>query len=81
MAGCSVVTVAEAEELPLTVRRKLPLGTPLPVRGIWAGELGSELVMVRVLLSAPRVLGVKVTVAVQLVLGTRVVKMQGAVRA
>ena len=39
MAGRSLTTVAVAVVPPLTVRRKLPLGTPVPVRGTCAGEL------------------------------------------
>jgi hypothetical protein len=81
VAGCSLGTVAEAVAALLTVRRKLPLGTPVPVRGMSVGELGSELVMVRVLLRGPRVVGVKVMVAVQVALGARVVRVQGTVRA
>jgi hypothetical protein len=81
VAGRSLATVAEAVVPPLTVRRKLPLGTPVPVRGIRAGELASELVMVRVLLRGPRVVGVKVMVAVQLVFGASMVKLQGTVMA
>jgi len=38
---------------------------PVPVRGMVAGELGSELVRVRVADWVPMVVGVKVTVAVQ----------------
>ena len=81
MAGYSLAMVAEAEVLPLTVRRKLPLATPVPVRGTMVGELASELVMVRVPVRGPRVVGVKVMVAVQVALGARVVVVQGVVRA
>jgi hypothetical protein len=65
--------VAVAEELPLTVRRKVPLGTPVPVRGRRVGEFVSELSMVRVPLLGPRVVGVKVMVTGQLELARRVV--------
>jgi hypothetical protein len=65
----------------LTVRRKVPLGTPVPVRGMSAGELASELAMVRVLLRWPRVAGVKVTVTVQVDPGASVIVVQGTVRA
>ena len=65
----------------MTVRRKLPLGTPVPVSGMKVGELGSELVRVRVLLRGPRAVGVKVMVAVQVASGARVVVVQEVVRA
>ena len=81
MAGCSLATEAEAEEPPLTVRRKLPLETPVPVRGRSAGELVSELVMVRVPVRGPRAVGVKVMVTGQVEPGARVVVEQGAVTA
>jgi hypothetical protein len=64
----------------LTVRRKLPLGTPVPVRGMRVGELVSEL-RVRVPVRAPRVVGVKVMVMGQLEPGVRVLVEQGAVMA
>jgi hypothetical protein len=73
--------VAEAVGPPLTVRRKLPLGTPVPVRGMRAGELASELVTVRMLLRGPRVVGVKVMVAEQVALGVSAVRVQGVVMA
>ena len=55
------------EILPPTVRVKEPVveAMPVPVRGMVAGELGSELVRVRVADWVPMVVGVKVTVAVQ----------------
>jgi hypothetical protein len=73
--------VADAVDELLTVRRKVPLGTPVPVRGRRVGELGSELEMVRVLLRWPRAVGVKVMVAVQEALGPRVMGLQGTVMA
>ena len=81
MAGRSLTTVAEAVGPPLTVRRKLPLGTPVPVRGTSVGELASELAMVRVPVRGPRVVGVKVMVTGQLEPGVRVVVEQGTVTA
>ncbi len=81
MAGRSATTVAVPVGPPLTVRRKLPLGTPLPVRGTRVGELVSVLAMVRVPVRAPRTVGVKVTVMGQLEPGVRVVVEQGAVTA
>ncbi len=71
-----------AEGAPLTVRRKVPLGTPVPVRGMlrfWRPVLGS--VEVRVPLRGPRAVGVKVTVSWQLLPGARVVVVQGTVMA
>jgi hypothetical protein len=74
--------VAEAEAAPLTVSEKVPLGTPVPVRGMLSdGALVLVLVEVRVLLSGPSAVGVKVTVIWQLVLGARVVVVQGTVMA
>ena len=69
-----------AEAAPLTVRVKVPLGTPVPVSGM-VREVAPVLVLVavRVPLSGPRVVGVKVTVIWQLVLGARVVVVQGTV--
>ena len=81
MAGNSLGTVADAEGPPLTVRRKLPLPTPVPVRGTMSGEVVAELVMVRVPGRAPRVVGVKVTVMRQLAPGASVVRVQGMVMA
>ena len=46
-----------------------------------AGELGSELVMVRVPVRAPVAVGVKVTVTEQLAPAARVVTAQGVVMA
>ena len=57
--------VCEVE--PSTVRVKEPEveATPVPVKGMVAGELGSELVRDRVADWEPMVVGVTVTVAVQ----------------
>jgi hypothetical protein len=65
----------------LTVRRKLPLGTPVPVRGRSAGELASLLARVRVPVRGPRAVGEKVMVTGQLDPGVRVVVVQGTVTA
>src|SRR5277367_1742528 len=81
VAGNSLCTVMEADGPLLTVSVKLPLPTPLPVRGMMFGEVLAGpllgLVMVRVPGRAPRVVGVKVTVAVQLAPGASVVVVQG----
>jgi hypothetical protein len=80
-----VTAVAEAEEALLAVRRKLPLVTPVPVRGTMLDEVPAGpllgLVMVRVPGRAPRVVGVKVTVIVQVAPGASVVRVQGTVMA
>ena len=75
------MTVALAVGPPLTVRVKVPLGTPVPVSWRVAGELVSVLLTVRVPLRGPSAVGVKVTVAEQLAPGARVVRAQGTVRA
>ena len=81
MAGWPEMTVALAEEPPLTVRENWPLGEPEPVRGIVAGELGSELVTVRVPVRWPRTAGVKVMTTAQLAPGARAVVLPGVVTA
>ena len=74
--------VAVAEAAPLTVSEKVPLGTPVPVIGMVRGVAPVlVLVAVRVPLSGPRAVGLKVTVSWQLVLGARVVVVQGTVMA
>jgi hypothetical protein len=77
VAGNSLWTLTEAEGPPLTVRVKAPLVTPVPVRGMMSGEVASELVMVRVPGRAPRVVGLKVTVAAQLAPGASVSRCRG----
>jgi len=81
VAGAPLVTVALAEGPPLTVSRKEALAMPVPVRGTRVGELGSELVTVRVPGRLPRAVGVKVTVAVQVAPAAKVLVGQGLVKA
>ena len=81
MAGEPEVTVADAVEAPSTERVKVPLAMPVPVSGTVSGELESELVTVRVPGRAPVVVGVKVTVTVQLPPGFSVLTAQGTVTA
>jgi hypothetical protein len=70
-----------AEGPPSTVRVKVLLGTPVPLRGRSVGVVDAELVMVRLLLRGPMAVGVKVTVTVQLAPGAMVVRLQGTVMA
>lgn len=81
MAGRSETTVAVPVEPPLTLSRKLPPTTPVPVSGTRAGELESVLAIVRVPGRTPKTVGVNVTVTGQLEPGVRVVVEQGAVTA
>jgi hypothetical protein len=80
-AGWPLTTVAAEEEVPPTVRVKVPLMRPVPLRGIRSGDVEAELVAVMVPLRAPIADGVKVTVTAQLAPGARVLKVQGTVMA
>ena len=75
------MTVAAEVGPPSTVRVKVPLAMPVPVRGTMVGEAGSELVRVREPGREPVAVGVKVRVRVQVWPGVRVVRAQGVVRA
>lgn len=81
VAGSSRATVAVAVGPPLAVRRKVLAGMPVPVSGMRAGELVSELVTTRVPVREPRAVGVKVTVIRQVAAGARLPKVQGVVMA
>jgi hypothetical protein len=65
VAGDPLATVAAAALAPFTVRINEPAIRPLPLSGIVAGPLGSELDTVSVADRAPIAEGVKVTVSVQ----------------
>lgn len=80
MAGLPLRTVAEEVGPPSTVRVKVPLARPVPRSGMAVGEVESELVKVRVLLRMPMMLGVKVSMRVQVAPGAREVRGQGVVR-
>jgi hypothetical protein len=72
-----VRTETVLEMPPSTLRLKLPLEIPFPLRGMMPGELGSELVMVRLPVSGPSPVGLNVMVAVQLAPGARVDVLHG----
>ena len=73
------MTVTEDDAPPSTVREKAPAGIPEPVRGTVIGELGSELVIVRLPVRAPVAVGVKAMVTAQLAPGASVDAEQGLV--
>ncbi len=81
MAGRPLGTAVAEVAAPLTVRVKVPLTMPVPVRGTRSGEVVAELVMVRVAVRGPIAVGVKVTVTGQVAPGARVVRLQGTVMA
>ncbi len=67
---------------PDAVRVNNPLGVmvaPLPVKGVAAGEVASELVTVKVPLRGPDADGAKVRVTEQLLPGLSAVRAQGTV--
>ena len=73
------MTVAEDEVAPSTVRAIEAVGFPVPVRGTAIGELGSELVTVKVPVRVLVAVGVKVIVIAQLAPGSREFELQGLV--
>ena len=80
-AGAPLATVADAVLEPDAVRVNDPARVPLPVSGTAAGEVGSELVTVRVPARGPAAVGEKAMVTEQLAPAASVVNTQGVAMA
>ena len=76
MAGVPLTTVAEAEVPPLTLRRIEGEAVPSPVNGMFRGDVGSELAMVREPVRDPVAVGEKRMEMAQLAPGASVVDEQ-----
>jgi hypothetical protein len=81
LAGRPLFTVTEEDDPPSTVSETAAAGVPVPVSGMTRGELGSELVMVRLPERTPAAAGVNVMVMAQLAPAPSEVAEQGFVMA
>ena len=79
MAGLPLFTVIEDDDPPSTVSETAAVGVPVPVSGTTRGELGSELVKVRLPGRVPAAPGEKLIVMAQLAPAASKLAAQGFV--